>query len=35
MENTVYFQKPIAIEPFVQHFRALIDDAETQTNSPI
>jgi DNA-binding response OmpR family regulator len=31
MENTeddrVYFQKPIAIEPFVQHFRSLINDA--------
>jgi len=23
------------IEPFVQHFWALIGDAETQTNSPI
>lgn len=33
MENTdddlVCFQKPIAIEPFVQHFRSLIDDAVT------
>jgi DNA-binding response OmpR family regulator len=31
MENTeddrVCFQKPIAIEPFVQHFRRLINDA--------
>lgn len=25
--NTVCFQKPIAIEPFVQHFRTLIGDA--------
>ena len=33
-ENTVCFQKPIAIEPFVQHFRALIGDAEAQPNSP-
>lgn len=33
MENTeddlVCFQKPIAIEPFVQHFRSLIDDVVT------
>ncbi|MFT5487363.1 MAG: DNA-binding response OmpR family regulator [Paracoccaceae bacterium] len=33
MENTVddlvCFQKPIAIEPFVQHFRSLINDAVT------
>lgn len=33
MENTdddlVCFQKPIAIEPFVQHFRSLIDDTVT------
>jgi DNA-binding response OmpR family regulator len=34
-ENTVCFQKPIAIEPFVQHFRALIGDAEGQPNSPV
>lgn len=31
MENTeddrVCFQKPIAIEPFVQHFRSLVNDA--------
>lgn len=33
MENTegnlVCFQKPVAIEPFVQHFRSLINDAVT------
>lgn len=33
MENTegdlVCFQKPIAIEPFVQHFRSLVDDPVT------
>lgn len=33
MENTeddlVCFQKPIAIEPFVQHFRSLINEAVT------
>ena len=34
MENTeddrVCFQKPIAIEPFVQHFRNLVDDTGIQ-----
>ena len=29
-DNTVCFQKPIAIEPFVQHFRALIGEAGIQ-----
>lgn len=31
--NTVCFQKPIAIEPFVQHFRALIGDTALQPDS--
>jgi DNA-binding response OmpR family regulator len=34
-DNTVCFQKPIAIEPFVQHFRTLIGDAAAQPTSPM
>lgn len=38
MENagndTLCFQKPIAIEPFVQHFRTLTGDAVIQPDSP-
>jgi DNA-binding response OmpR family regulator len=33
-ENTVCFQKPIAIEPFVQHFRTLIGETVVQPGSP-
>lgn len=34
-DNTVCFQKPIAIEPFVQHFRTLIGDTGIRSGSAV
>lgn len=34
-DNTVCFQKPIAIESFVQHFRTLIGEAGIQPGSAV
>lgn len=34
-DNTVCFQKPIAIEPFVQHFRTLIGESGMQPGSMV